>query len=462
MAKKKKITRGRSGGGPASKKLTKKSKAKALPSGSADAVLRKKFADVMKGIDKEARKLCRRFQAQADTPPTIDEWDLAKEELADFAKRADKRLEKYDAIAEEIRRSSDLPLKQIVKDSQSLRLRALLISMRGELRDQELNALAPLSDEEKKNLQKYIANLLGQAKLVSSIATQLKSRIDALSDVETRKHEVDLRPVRRALEQMVKSGVDLAANLGRDPAESWCQRKTTAIKAIEEYGEVIDIAKKEVQKRAGSLGSRGRSDLRKELEAFSEAVEGELLLDSAIIEALIEALGAAIHLPKAAAQAAQEIVGVVTKLQPSINATLAELSAARGDKSREGDLVDPATICEYSDLVERERIVVDLLMKDRRERGAAATLTVEQIVADVQSAFRATGAGGKSTIKEVVRRLCEKQVLIGTPGDRSPGGHGGALKFRLSEAAAAKYARWASSKSGPAARHDPKTTAFSV
>jgi hypothetical protein len=407
--------------------------------------LRKKFASVLKGVAKDSKEVWRGFRLQADKPPTIDDWPTVKQQLQNLANRTEKRLVRYDDVAEHIRLSSDEPLKQCVRNAEALGFRDKLAAMHGSLVEQEIEALAPVSDEDKKQIQEHIRTLVAKAAIVHGVAGRLHAEIAAMPPALSPEQEKLLLGVSKALGRVMTACVDLAANVKPEASDVWLTRVTSGITAIREFETVIDEVTSTLQVQAERLKERGRPGEAAKVTAFAARIASDLLFGLSIIDNFVDELSRAIHIPKEAAAAAQKISVDVRVIQSRLNVVASELASV-SDGRKGGDAADPRSIPEYHDLAERERIVVALFQVLRSEEGPAATLGIDDVVSRIQPDLASRGIGArKGTIGNIVRTLVKQNVLADSVSKHLMG-YGGAKMYRLTEPAAAKYPSGATAK----------------
>lgn len=420
--------------------------------------LRRQFVGVFEKAGRLTKKFQKSFEASGDRDVSITDLDDNKKRLGSFERSIGKLIEEYDGIREKIACCGDAKLADVAERADAAGFRPLLADMHQSLADQHVNAIRPLTNEDRALLRKHIANLLRRASIVHRLSVKLA--VDVATDLASAtpgmspEHKAALLDIRRAFASLVKASVDFATDAKRDPADSAPQRVPRLIQAAHKYELAIDNAKAMLTRCAQALKTPGTSALKRRVETFVSQLDGLVVFDQAILENVVKALLAVVHPPKEAGSAASDCLRVMRDLQPKNALLLAECSAARGKKDRSGDRVPLRSIRDYGALEDSERIVVDVFRKLRSEQSPTAKIRVKEVVAQAQPQLRAQGlACSEGTIRQILSKLASdtENILFAEPEHRK-GGHGGAYLYRLTVPAGEKYPRWM------APTHDPASS----
>ena len=431
------------------KSATKKAGGSPRTTGSTSSpALKRKLIRVVGEIATVASGVERRFRNEADNDAKIANWDDTKKYLDRTHKKAATSLERLDEVVAEAKRSGDLGLKQAAALVEASGLGTVLGQMETYLGDQSRLAQAPLSDEEIRKFGWWTIRLKRCARDVKRLAERLEQELDQEDPGIPVRQFTLIRNAMASLGELINASLDFA-EAGRDDGPGASHRWVRGVDvAIHNYELAIKEITKELSEIADNLEKAGRRPRSNDLKDFIARIKRLANFDFATIDELKKVIGAAIRLPRLAADAAAKLNRITRELLPEVTA---ELLRASGGGAGTGDSAPPEMIRDYVDLKPQEQIVVNVFRRLAEETGPLATLTVPEVIAKVEPELRLGGlAASSGTIKGILKKLSspEESILLAEPTARI-GGHGGALQYRLTLPAGRKYPRWVAAPERP-------------
>lgn len=406
--------------------------------------LRIQLTRVLKRAGKVARQYHQRFKYRADHEPTMEDWPAIKTELQEFEERTDRILRKYHAVRKQIDSSGDSELVAWDQQVDALGFGQLLRDMNLSLAERTREALAPLDDEDRRQFWEHIRNLNIKASVLSTLADAIVSEIESPGPNVTTEGAETISSLCMTLGNFVRAGIAFAEKTRHDDNNTRLSRMTRAKEALDEYEVAVDDARIQLQQHIKALEGQGGHELHGQVRVFAERIRREITFDAAICDHVIDVMSNAIYLPKEADAAAVQLRSVVRQVQAKQAALLAECSAAEGENDGRGDRADPEKIRGYEQLNASEKVVVDFFRTLAHEQGTLAKISTPNIIEGVSSTLRSlclAGSGG--TIRGILQKLTDENILLHDDGKQARvRGHGGALSYRLTVAATAKFPRW--------------------
>jgi hypothetical protein len=423
----------------ARKKSAKKtSKSRTTTGSTSSPALKRELIRVVGEIATVASGVERRFRNGPDNDAKIVNWDDTKKYLDRTHQKATTSLKTLNEVVAEARRSGDLGLKQAAALVEASGLGTVLGQMETYLGDQSRAAQAPLGDEEIRKFGGWTIRLKRCAGFVARLAERLEQELDQEDPGIPVRQFTLIRNAMASLGELIDASLGFA-EAARDDGPGVSHRWVRGVDdALTNYELAIKEITKELSEIADNLEKAGRRLRGKQFKDFIARSKRLATFDRSIINDLKKVIGAAIRLPRLAADAAAKLNRITRELLPEVTA---ELSRASGGGAGTGDSAPPEMIRDYADLKRQERIVANVFRRLAAEAGPLETLTVPEVIAKVGPELRSQGlAASDPTIKAIVKKLSspEESILLAEPAPRI-GGHGGALQYRLTIPAGRKY-----------------------